>query len=89
MWDGRKGRPTKATRNGYRGAGWGLALSADARLLASSFDGAVKLWDVSSGACLRTLGKDRLCERLDITGLDSIMPANRASLLSLGAVDRP
>jgi WD40 repeat protein len=66
-----------------------LALSEDERLLAScGLDGTVRLWDATTGACLRTLRSDRRYEHLDITGLTGVTAAQRAALLTLGAVDR-
>jgi len=74
---------------GHQGAVWGAALTPDGRLLASgSFDGTVKLWHVSTGACLRTFKSARPFERTDVTGLTGITAANRAALMALGAVDR-
>ncbi len=41
-----------------------VALSADGRLLASSrLEGTIRLWDTTSGVCLRTLRSDRRYER--------------------------
>jgi hypothetical protein len=48
----------------------------------------VRLWEVRSGACLHTLWGDRRYERLDITGLTGVTDAQRAALLSLGAVEQ-
>ena len=65
-----------------------VALDGDGQLAASgSFDGTVKLWDVKSRACLRTLSAERWYEQLDITGLTGVTSAERASLMALGAVN--
>jgi hypothetical protein len=47
----------------------------------------VRLWAPSSGAALRIMQSDRRYERLDITGLTGVTAAQRAALLTLGAVD--
>jgi WD40 repeat protein len=79
----------RATLIGHRAAVWGLSLNAEADLLASgSFDGSTRLWDLNDGRCLRALHVDRPYERMDITGLTGISSANRASLATLGALDR-
>jgi len=48
----------------------------------------VRLWEASSGRCLRTLRAERRYERMDITGLTGITDAQRTALLALGAVER-
>jgi WD40 repeat protein len=76
------------TLQGHTSTVPGVALSADGQLLASaSFDGTVRLWEVSSGACLRVLRLERHYERLDITSLTGITDAQRQSMLALGAVE--
>jgi hypothetical protein len=49
----------------------------------------VRLWEAKSGACMRTLRAERRYERMDISGLIGITAAQRASLIALGAVERP
>jgi WD40 repeat protein len=65
-----------------------VALNGDGWLAASgSYDGTVKLWEVASGASLRTLRGDRCYERMNITGLTGVTDAQRAAMLALGAVE--
>ena len=50
-------------------------------------DGAIRFWDLESGEPLHTLRRDRLYERLNITGIRGLTPAQQASLLALGAFE--
>jgi WD40 repeat protein len=67
------------------GAGVG---SPGGRLLAScGEDGTIKVWDIESAELVRTLRRDRPYERLNITGTQGLTPAQKASLLALGAFE--
>jgi len=88
LWDTQSGQ-LLATLREHTGVVWGMALSQDGLLLASGGDdGMVRLWETGSGACLHTLRSDRRYQRLDITGLTGVTDAQRAALLSLGAIER-
>jgi WD40 repeat protein len=74
---------------GHTGGVWSVALSRSGDLLASGgADGTVRLWQASTGRCMRTLRGDRRYERVDITGLTGVTEAQRQALLALGAVER-
>lgn len=78
------------TLDGHPGPVMSVALSLDGQVLASgSFDGAVRVWDTRSSACLCSLRTDRRSERLDIAGVSGITDAQRSALLALGAVEQP
>jgi WD40 repeat protein/transcriptional regulator with XRE-family HTH domain len=88
LWETGSGRRL-ATLEGHTGAVWGVALSAERQLVASGgFDGTVRLWETSTGSWLRTLRPERRYERLDITGLTGVTEAQRAALISLGAIEQ-
>ena len=83
LWEGTSGR-LLATLEGHTGPVYGVALSADGRLLATgSVDGTIRLWNPSGGACLRILRSHRRDERVDITGLTGVTAAQRAALQAL------
>jgi len=56
-------------------------------LASGSKDGTVRLWDVATQKLIRVLQPERLCERMNITGVTGISDAERESLKALGAVD--
>jgi WD40 repeat protein len=62
--------------------------SAIGQILASgSHDETIKLWDVRTGECLKTLRTDRLYEGMNIRGAQGLTAAQQAALLALGAVE--
>jgi len=88
-WDMQSGGCVRV-RQAHQGTVQALRRSPDGTKLAScGDDGAIMLWDLASGEYLQTLRRDRPYERLDITDLTGITAAQRASLLALGAVERP
>ena len=86
LWEAAGGREL-ATLRGHTAGVLDVALSGDGQIVASgSHDGTVRIWD-AVGAQLHTLRPDRRYERMDITGLTGVTPAQRQALLALGAVE--
>jgi WD40 repeat protein len=72
----------------HQGTVHSLKMSPDESLLAScGDDGAIRLWDLESDEPLQTLRRDRLYERLNITGIGGLTEAQKASLRALGAFE--
>jgi WD40 repeat protein/predicted ATPase/transcriptional regulator with XRE-family HTH domain len=86
-WDVRSGKCVRA-REAHQGTVQSLRRSPDGSQLAScGDDGAIKVWDLHTAEHLQTLRRDRPYERMKIDGLSGITEAQRASLLSLGALE--
>jgi len=65
-----------------------VAFSPDGRTLVSgSADGTMRLWDMQTKACIRTLRSDGPYERMRITGVKGITAAQQSALKALGAVE--
>jgi WD40 repeat protein len=87
-WD-TKSREYLRVLKGHQGTVQSLKVSPDGKTLASSGDdNAIQLWDLQSGKHLQTLRRDRLYERLDISGMKGVTEAQKVTLRALGAVER-
>jgi WD40 repeat protein len=62
--------------------------SGGQRLIVADDSDTLKVWETDSGRLSHELRAERLYDGLDLTGAVGLSPAQRASLLSLGAVDR-
>jgi WD40 repeat protein/predicted ATPase/DNA-binding SARP family transcriptional activator len=79
----------RAVLHGHTHAVESVRFSPDGRMLYSgSADETVKQWDVATGVCLRTLQAAGPYAGMNIAGATGISAAQRASLRSLGAVER-
>ena len=86
-WDVERGECVHTCR-AHQGTVQSLKVSPDGRSLAScGDDGAINIWDLESGEHLRTLRPDRPYERLNITGIQGVTQAQKASLRALGAIE--
>src|SRR5207244_4071803 len=66
----------------------GVAFSPNGSTLASANnDGTIKLWDVQTGTCLKTLKSRGPYEGMNITGVEGLTEAQKATLRDLGAIE--
>jgi WD40 repeat protein len=61
--------------------------SDDNTLFSSSFDETIKLWNLATGDCLRTLRTLRPYEQMNISGVAGLTEAQKTTLKALGAVE--
>ncbi|MEG4800580.1 NACHT domain-containing protein [Microcoleus sp. ARI1-B5] len=67
-----------------------IAFSSDGEILVScSMDSTIKIWQVETGECLKTLRSKRPYEDMNITGVTGLTDAEKATLKALGAVCAP
>jgi WD40 repeat protein len=66
-----------------------VSFSSDSQtLVSSSLDETIKLWNINTGECLKTLRAERPYEGMNITGATGLTEAQKATLKTLGAVDK-
>jgi WD40 repeat protein len=56
-------------------------------LVSGSQDETVKIWNLKTGECLKTLVAGRPYEGMNITGVTSLTEAQKTMLKALGAVE--
>ncbi len=85
-WKAQSGECVRV-REAHQGTVHALKVSPGGSILAScGDDGAIRLWGLESGEPLQMQRRDRLYERLNITGIQGLTEAQKASLRMLGAV---
>ena len=80
------------TLKGHTNVVWSVAFRSvheghPQTLASSSADEAIKLWDIQSGVCLKTLRSDRPYERMNITEVMGLTEVQKGALQILGAVE--
>ncbi len=88
-WDLQHGQCVRVQK-AHKGAIHSLKRSPDGQRLAScGDDGDINIWALASGEKVQTLRRDRPYERMDISGVLGLTEAQRATLRTLGAIEKP
>ncbi|MCF2151411.1 NB-ARC domain-containing protein [Desmonostoc muscorum LEGE 12446] len=77
------------TFTGHSDVVWTLRFSCDGTMVVTgNWDETIKIWDVNTRECLKTLRAERPYEGMNITNVTGITAAQKASLKALGAVEK-
>jgi WD40 repeat protein len=76
------------TLEGHTGATCSVLFSPNGLLISSSDDETVRLWDVASGRSLGVLRAPGPSDGVKIRGASGLTPAQRQTLITLGAVEQ-
>ncbi|MFN8443794.1 MAG: BTAD domain-containing putative transcriptional regulator [Caldilineaceae bacterium] len=87
VWEVASGHQLLCLR-GHQSVIYGLAVSPDGEWLASnSIDETIRFWDWKTGECVQILRMQGPYTGMNISNVTGITPAQRRSLLALGAID--
>jgi WD40 repeat protein len=87
LWDLDRGKNI-ATLQGHTSSIRSVAFDPEGRMLVSSSeDGTIRLWDSSTGECLKILTIDRPYEGMNISGVTGLTDAQKETLRILGAIE--
>ena len=76
------------TLQGHSDSVRAIGFNPDGTIIASgSADETIKVWDVKTGECLKTLRTERPYEWRNITGVTGLTEAQKATLKTLGAIE--
>ncbi len=87
FWDTHNGKHIK-TLEGHSNRVWSVAFSPNGQTLASSSENEIKLWDVETGECVKSLNLPKPYEDMNIFGVTGLTDAQKATLKALGAIEK-
>ncbi|MEO8973156.1 MAG: NB-ARC domain-containing protein [Ktedonobacteraceae bacterium] len=87
LWNVDSGKCLKIMR-GHTNRICSITFSRNGKTTATgSHDGTIKIWDVQTGDCLKTLCNDKPYKDMNITQINGLTPAQKATLKELGAIE--
>jgi len=87
LWDIHTGHRLRALHGHVNRVRWVTFSPGGNTLTSSSDDGTIKCWDLQTYECLNTLIAERPYERMNISHVQGLTEAQKASLRALGAIE--